>query len=246
MTKDKVDKFFRKARAKLVDYENSILHYDSLFITIGGHGSFDSIICSDGQSYSYKDLRQLFENDTLLVSIPKIYLVDACRSDTDDIKMNSDNMSKPRAIKAQTNSVTCVGTSVGNTVRGAKIAECFAKRMEFIYDKHLKNSNSSRLDKLYDIFRNLKNDIEIQTKDYDDPQTLMFLEHDMRVDDVCFIPQQFGDAVRGSIYDHSFFEQTYNVEIKIDGHEQQYNDVYITLDHSNKQVILKYDNNQKE
>eukprot|EP01083_Nonionella_stella_P021020 58284_1 len=83
MTKEDVKQFLRNVRNNhLYNFNNDTLYYDALVVTFGGHGTYDSIICSDGTPYKHKDLRKIFLIDEL-TDIPKIFLIDACRIDAD-------------------------------------------------------------------------------------------------------------------------------------------------------------------
>eukprot|EP01083_Nonionella_stella_P249441 862528_1 len=61
MNRKQMLKFLRKARAKhLYDYEEDKLNHDSLIVTFGGHGTYDSVICSDGSKVKHKEIREVF------------------------------------------------------------------------------------------------------------------------------------------------------------------------------------------
>eukprot|EP01083_Nonionella_stella_P149047 472806_1 len=59
MNQKDVKQFLRNARKDhLYDFDQDKLNYDGLIVTFGGHGTYDSIICSDGTKYKHKDLRK--------------------------------------------------------------------------------------------------------------------------------------------------------------------------------------------
>eukprot|EP01083_Nonionella_stella_P174361 604177_1 len=61
MNKDDVEGFLRKARnIDLYDFADGRLNYDALIVTFGGHGTLDSVICSDGSKYKHKAMRKIF------------------------------------------------------------------------------------------------------------------------------------------------------------------------------------------
>eukprot|EP01083_Nonionella_stella_P253659 872588_1 len=84
MNKEEMIRFLRNARnGTLYDFINDKLHYDGLIVTFGGHGTYDSIICSDGSHYKHQAMRRIFLIEELK-QIPKIFLIDACRSAVED------------------------------------------------------------------------------------------------------------------------------------------------------------------
>eukprot|EP01083_Nonionella_stella_P135005 410685_1 len=83
MNKEDVTDFLYQVRNNvLYDFTARKLKYDALIVTFGSHGTYDSIICSDGTKYKHKDLRKIFLIDEL-TDIPKVFLIDACRVDDD-------------------------------------------------------------------------------------------------------------------------------------------------------------------
>eukprot|EP01083_Nonionella_stella_P165719 552092_1 len=83
MNRKDIEDFLYQARNELYDFKCRTLNYDSLVVTFGGHGTYGSIICSDGTRFKHKDLRKIFLIDEL-TDIPKIFLIDACRTDDDN------------------------------------------------------------------------------------------------------------------------------------------------------------------
>ena len=63
MTRSDLRKFLRKVKNKelceLDDDGNIIVNRDCLIVTLSGHGSYSSFICSNGEHYRYKDIRQI-------------------------------------------------------------------------------------------------------------------------------------------------------------------------------------------
>eukprot|EP01083_Nonionella_stella_P316086 1144303_1 len=47
----------------LYDFGRLKLNYDSLIVTFGGHGTYDSVICSDGTKFKHKSIRDVFKVD---------------------------------------------------------------------------------------------------------------------------------------------------------------------------------------
>ena len=56
MTKEKMVSFLRDCRHKLFDFKTGTLYFDSLFVTIGAHGTSKGIICSEGKLFEYNDI----------------------------------------------------------------------------------------------------------------------------------------------------------------------------------------------
>eukprot|EP01083_Nonionella_stella_P178982 633980_1 len=84
MNKEEMERFLRKARnTHLYDFADGRLNYDALILTFGGHGTSDSVVCSDGSRFKHKAMREIFFIDELK-DIPKIFLIDACRTDNVD------------------------------------------------------------------------------------------------------------------------------------------------------------------
>ena len=60
MIKRGLRNFLRYAKRNLItedDDGNIELHHDGLIITLSGHGTHDSLICSGGERYKYRDIR---------------------------------------------------------------------------------------------------------------------------------------------------------------------------------------------
>ena len=181
MNKTDIRNYLRKCKKLLID-NNYNIHYDSLILTISGHGTYNSLITSNGDKYYYKDIRQLFATDDELLEIPKLYLIDACRTDNNDEK--EDNKNIRVAAGAKTFSTTIMGTSEGNIVRGGKISKFITKYLENNFDLN-KNKNKLYWNNFYKIYRSASKDISLTTKN---DQALIITEHDNDIDDIVFLP----------------------------------------------------------
>eukprot|EP01083_Nonionella_stella_P317434 1155828_1 len=125
-------KFLRKTRVShLYDYEEDKANHDSLIVTFGGHGTYDSVICSDGSKVKHKEIRDAFKIPELN-GIPKIFLFDSCRSDDDPEKEEEEE--KHRGVaEARGFSVTLM-TSEGAKVYGAKICKHITQEFKRMYE----------------------------------------------------------------------------------------------------------------
>eukprot|EP01083_Nonionella_stella_P097420 273837_1 len=181
MTHEDVKQFLRKARKQhLYDFDADKLHYDGLIVTYGGHGTYDSIMCSDGTPYKHKDLRKIFFLDEF-TDIPKIFLIDACRMD-DDVES-----SKARKSHTASTFSTTLMTSEGNTVYGAQICEFITKRLSGAYAyKEYADFRS--------VYLTAKKRIREATMG---DQDLQLCEHDTDIDFVVFKPKH-AQAPRGT------------------------------------------------
>ena len=132
------------------------------------------IYTSDKKKYSYKDLRGMFGNCDEMQSIPRIYIIDACR-DFDDTPMQRDGYGGG----AKDFSTTLL-QSEGNAVSAGKI--CFA--ITNILKKNFDNGTFQTLKK---IRMNARNQILDATNNL---QTIVVTEHDEDVDDVILLPNK--------------------------------------------------------
>eukprot|EP01083_Nonionella_stella_P253658 872586_1 len=130
MNKKDVKQFLRNARKDhLYDFDDYKLYYDALVVTFGGHGTYDSIICSDGSRCKHKELRNIFLIDELM-EIPKIFLIDACRMDDDCDVPTQKARNAPTASTFSTTLMACEG----NAVYGAQICRFITEGLSESYD----------------------------------------------------------------------------------------------------------------
>eukprot|EP01083_Nonionella_stella_P129679 393475_1 len=174
-------KFLRKARKYLYDYEEDEANHDSLIVTFGGHGTYDSVICSDRSHVKHKDIRDIFKLPEL-TDIPKIFMFDSCRTDGDRDEMKDE---KHRGLdKASTFSATLM-TSEGHKVYGAKICKHITQEFKRMHERN-------KFANFYTMCRIARANIQKETNK---EQDLMVCEHDLDVDDVVFVPR---DKARSS------------------------------------------------
>ena len=178
MTRTDLKKHFRKAKKQLCEEDddgNIIVKRDALIVTLSGHGNYDSLICSDGAHYRYKDIRQIFSNEDELARIPKLFLVDACRVDDDEEKSSGYGT---RASSAKNLSGTIMATTEGNSVRGGKIAFTISKYFKENYDN-----------KTFTAFRNVRFSAKHLIESNTD-QALVLNEYDDDIDSITFKPNE--------------------------------------------------------
>eukprot|EP01083_Nonionella_stella_P166181 554844_1 len=174
MNKKDVEEFLYQARNMLYDFIARKLRYDSLIVTFGGHGTYDSIICSDGTKYKHKDLRKIFLIDEL-TDIPKVFLIDACRVDDDHDAQSQKGRNAPTASTFS----TTLMTSEGNTVYGAQICRFITQGLNASY------ANSKYTD-FRTVYLTAKKRIREATMN---DQDLQLCEHDTDIDFVVFKPK---------------------------------------------------------
>eukprot|EP01083_Nonionella_stella_P006070 17570_1 len=98
MNHDEMLSFLRKIRTQhLYDYHEDRVNHDSLIVTFGGHGTYDSVICSDGSKVKHKEIRDAFKLPELN-QIPKIFLFDSCRTDDDPEEEEDEEKQKHRGV----------------------------------------------------------------------------------------------------------------------------------------------------
>eukprot|EP01084_Bolivina_argentea_P084290 152471_1 len=245
MTKKQVELFLRECRNELFDFTSGVLHYDSLFVTIGAHGSLDSIVCSDGELYKYDSMRSLFESDDVMRSIPRIFLVDACRLDIETEQNKKETHSAVIRGSVHTNSVTLFGTSSGNAVKGGQLSTFFSKCMHENYEKNKHTNDPKKWNNFHQTYRTVGQMIEKNTKD-DHPQALIAQEYDWKIEDVTFMPKNISDTERGSKYDNDYLNEQWDVSIKIGTDTHMYKDTKIILVFKEKKVVFEYNNNKNQ
>eukprot|EP01083_Nonionella_stella_P147912 467382_1 len=183
MNKEEMERFLRTVRKHLYDFIDDKLNYDGLIVTFGGHGTSDSVICSDGSKFRHKAIRKIFFIDELK-DIPKIFLIDACRSSNIE-DMNDELTQKTRSTFTASTFSTTLMTSEGHTVRGAKICRFITAKLGDIYQR----------DQFTD-FRTVYSAARAKIKhETNNEQDLVLCEHDYHIDDVVFVPR---DKARGS------------------------------------------------
>eukprot|EP01084_Bolivina_argentea_P172431 298684_1 len=183
LNKSKLKEFINICLKKIINYDddNNGVRYDGIIISISGHGSTDSLICSDSEKVKYQWIRQRFSQEETLASIPRIFCVDACRENI--IQEEKYNVEKRGVVTGAPYSVTLLATTEGNAVAGGKIAKYFTQNMENIYKKQ-------KWSTFYDLCVNINNDIEKNTKNTAYPQQLIKNELDIKIDNIIFKPKQ--------------------------------------------------------
>eukprot|EP01083_Nonionella_stella_P276959 941563_1 len=186
MNKEAMERFLLNARNVLYDFNDFKLNHDALIVTFGGHGTSDSVMCSDGSKYKHKAIRQIFFIPELK-DIPKIFLVDACRTDC----VSNDEIQKARGCKVASAFSTTVMASDGNEVYGAPICKfvTFELRMKYLMKE----------------YRNFGNVIKAATANIKkftrNEQTLVVCEHDFDIERVMFLPKERSRGTKRKRYD---------------------------------------------
>eukprot|EP01084_Bolivina_argentea_P131320 231809_1 len=248
MTKSEVEKFLREARIRLIDMRTGTVYYDSLIVTIGAHGVAEGIVCSNGELFNYNELRDLFLCDTNLIKIPRIYLIDSCRSNiepkNEEKKQEDEQRNNSVRGSEGTNSITIFGTSRGNRVKGAKLSVYFCKSMHQNFKSNETVNDYKKWNTFYRTCRHMNEMIKENTKN-DLKQAIDIDAHALEVDDIVFMPKCIDDMERGSKYDHDYLDETWNIIITNNGISKTYIDTKIKLDFKAKAVVFKYDDNKQ-
>eukprot|EP01084_Bolivina_argentea_P050972 93769_1 len=128
LTSTKLFQFLLKCKDKITASicNQPTLFYDGIIVTISSHGYDNGIICSDGSNMSYNELRRIFY-DNLLAKIPRIFLVDACRSSAHDFVANDFYYTVNECKKF---CVTVFGAGSGEYVRGGKVSKSVTTVLE--------------------------------------------------------------------------------------------------------------------
>eukprot|EP01083_Nonionella_stella_P020719 57492_1 len=175
MNKQEMERFLRNARKVLYDFADDKLNYDALIVTFGGHGTSDSVICSDGSKYKHKAIRKMFFIDELK-DIPKIFLIDACRSDDP----NEEETQKARTTFTASTFSTTLMTSEGHDVYGAKICKFITSKLRDAY-------HSDQFTDFRTVYSAARAKIKKATNN---EQDLVLCEHDLDIDSVIFMPRE--------------------------------------------------------
>eukprot|EP01083_Nonionella_stella_P147914 467389_1 len=185
MNKEEMIRFLRNARnGTLYDFINDKLNYDGLIVTFGGHGTYDSIICSDGSHYKHQAMRRIFLIEELK-QIPKIFLIDACRSEVED---GSNRQAFRGSSTAATFSTTLM-TSEGHKVRGAQICKYITGKLRDIHHSDVYKDDFRR------VYLAAKKQIRMNSE-----QDLVLCEHDTAVECVVFVPKEEERGTRNKRY----------------------------------------------
>eukprot|EP01083_Nonionella_stella_P220938 789952_1 len=181
MNPNDLKKFLGIARGQhLYDFGSLQLNYDSLIVTFGGHGTYDSVICSDGTKFRHKSIRDVFKMDEFK-DIPKIFLFDACRVDD----YEGDEKQKGRALNAASSFSSTLMTSEGHKVYGAKICK-------YVTEEFKRMHHNQKFTPFGKVYRAACDKIRKETNN---EQDLVLCEHDYHIDDVVFVPR---DKARGT------------------------------------------------
>eukprot|EP01083_Nonionella_stella_P262009 891419_1 len=167
--------------------------YDGLLVAFSGHGTLTSFVCSDNKKIAYSTIRKKFESHAVLRQIPRFYCVDACRIDDLEPKETTEEKKDPeydddsgkvsRGDDGDAPSVTIMGQTEGNRVKGGKVSKYLCKqwKAEFEAKKH----NPKRIYKPFsELYRAAYKEMMDKTS-----QKLTYSEYDIRIDDVVFVPK---------------------------------------------------------
>eukprot|EP01083_Nonionella_stella_P161252 527878_1 len=97
MNKSDIERYISECLAELIGGTliRPTVKYDALLVAFSGHGTIDSIVCSDSKMIKYSTIRGWF-HEPVLRRIPQFFCVDACRvmedkKEIDDMKQAHDD-----------------------------------------------------------------------------------------------------------------------------------------------------------
>eukprot|EP01083_Nonionella_stella_P093567 262277_1 len=199
MTKTDVETYINECLKELIKGEGikQTTEYDALLVTFSGHGTIDSIVCSDDQMIKYTTIRGWFRKLAALNQIPRFFCVDACRVDVKD-EEEIDDMKQPTEecglVKRGSTapSATIMGQIEGNIVQGGQVSKYLCKQWEEQFDVNRYIPNA-----IYQPFGALYGAAYMQVKN-ETPQKLTLAEYELEINDVVFKPI---DRNRGQLKD---------------------------------------------
>eukprot|EP01083_Nonionella_stella_P112212 329793_1 len=177
--------------------------YDALLVAFSGHGTIDSIVCSDSKMIKHSTIRGWFESQNAFKTIPRFFCIDACRvtvkeskqddEEIEDMKKDSGKQSKKRKKEIepmkQKPSITVMGHTEGHTVAGGKVSKYLCKQWNAEFEAN--KSNPQPMYKPFGVlYEAAFEQVLIET-----PQKLTAAEYDRRIDRVVFVPK---DRNRGA------------------------------------------------
>eukprot|EP01083_Nonionella_stella_P055924 147447_1 len=172
--------------------------YDALLVALSGHGTIDSIICSDSKKITYSNVRKWFQSHDALKKIPRFFCVDACRVRDDKEEQINDKEEKKYADDGSGSidrnggtgpiglTATIMGNAEGLTVKGGKVAKYLCTEWDEEYEKNA--FNPCALKPFGTLFTSAVVRIQNDTKNDKQRQKLMINEYDRLIDNVVFVP----------------------------------------------------------
>eukprot|EP01083_Nonionella_stella_P307241 1079145_1 len=199
MTKQDVERFVKdECLPELLggDLIDPTVKYDALLVAFSGHGILGSIVCSDSQMIAYSTIRKWFQTHAVLLQIPRLYCIDACRvEEMDDMKQSEDDVVSPaRGGNSEAPSATIMGQREGHIVTGGKVSKYLCKQWDEEFEAKKLNPKAiyKPFGALYEAaFDEVMND----TKHSKTPQRLIAAEYDRRIDNIVFIPEDGGRGI---------------------------------------------------
>ena len=190
-SKKELKKFLIFCRQKVLtendDDDDIQLTKDGIIVTFSGHGTHDAFYCSNNEKFYYSDIRAIFTADEHLCTIPKIFLVDACRIYNDGNNDDNDN-NKRNTVDTQVTKFcgTLMATSEGQTIRGGNVSRCICKQLKIIYNNNINIDKENRSWRSFRKIRKLASDYLKKDKIN---QKMVVTEHEDEIDDVVLLPR---------------------------------------------------------
>lgn len=197
---------------------NGNIRYNSLIITLSGHSTETSIICSNGEQLSFTKILSIFtqqwENKNLIANLPKFIFVDGQRGFdylTNPINLLSSSSSseeeeeeeedeKSNKLKYEERDLAEIlmekdvmdsYSCIMCSISAVLDSSAYSGQLSWNLSQILKELFEKQQDAIfYDIVNKLRQRIA-KASDYSDYQfSIDFIEHDMDIDDVIFTSKQ--------------------------------------------------------
>eukprot|EP01083_Nonionella_stella_P054788 144599_1 len=193
MNKSDIERYISECLAELIGGTRirPTVKYDALLVAFSGHGTIDSIVCSDSKMIKYSTIRGWF-HEPVLRRIPQFFCVDACRvmedkKEIDDMKQAHDDddglVSRGSPVK-KAPTVTIMGETEGQIVRGGKVSKYLCRQWNREFE-----ANKFNEEPIYRPFGALYDAAYAQVEN-ETAQKLTVAEYDRHIDDVVFTPKE--------------------------------------------------------
>eukprot|EP01084_Bolivina_argentea_P125521 222392_1 len=173
------------------------IHYNALIITISGHCTDNSVICSDGETIAFTQILSIFtnkwQNKSLIVNLPKFIIVDGQRGfdylshplfhhDNDDSKDGLARIEAQMIDEEIMNTYSAIMCSVSASPDSPAYAGQLCWNLSHVFNENMTLKRGLVFD---DVVKGVKQ--RLYTAAHNSFQFCVdFIEHDMDIDDVVF------------------------------------------------------------
>eukprot|EP01083_Nonionella_stella_P096868 272354_1 len=204
-TKQTLIQYFTQCFTKeLYDPSTGAINYNCLIITVSGHCTDNSVICSNGETLHFTEILSVFtgkwKNKSLIVNLPKFLIVDGQRGFNylSEPLFNDDRKDDIAYIEAQmmdddiTDTYSVIMCSVSSSPNSQAYGGQLCWNLCALFSQNMKWKRDIIF---YDIIKQLKQ--RLNTALLDNYQfSFDFIEHDMDIDDVVFTMPQLRARAR--------------------------------------------------